>query len=113
MAVGTVDLPTLGEARQAADALMAAGVGQVWLFGSLARDEARSVSDIDLVAVFDDLDYRKRWRVEAELRKAASTAAGRPVDVVATDWPDSADSCRMLLERRPVLANHVARDCQV
>ena len=88
MAVGTVELPTLGEARRAADALMAAGAGQVWLFGSLARDEARSVSDIDLVAVFDDLDYRKRWRVEAELRKAASKAAGRPVDVVATDRPE-------------------------
>ena len=67
---------------------MAAGVGQVWLFGSLARGEARSVSDIDLVAVFDDLDYRRRWRVEAELRKAASLAAGRPVDVVVTDRPE-------------------------
>ena len=67
---------------------MAAGVGQVWLFGSLARGEARSVTDIDLVAVFDDLDYRKRWRVEAELRKAASTAAVRPVDVVVTDRPE-------------------------
>ena len=88
MAVGTVDLPTLAEARRAAGALMAAGVGQVWLFGSLARGEERSVSDIDLVAVFDDLDYRKRWRVEAELKQAASTAAGWPVDVVATDRPE-------------------------
>ena len=67
---------------------MAAGVGQVWLFGSLARGEERAVSDIDLVAVFDDLDYRNRWRVEAELRKVAYKAAGRPVDVLVTDRPE-------------------------
>ena len=67
---------------------MAAGVGQVWLFGSLARGEERAVSDIDLVAVFDDLDYRNRWRIEAELRVVASRAAGRPVDVVVTDRPE-------------------------
>ena len=67
---------------------MAAGVGQVWLFGSLARGEQRAVSDIDLVAVFDDLDYRNRWRVEAELTMVASAAAGRPVDVMVTDRPE-------------------------
>ena len=67
---------------------MAAGVGQVWLFGSLARGEERAVSDIDLVAVFDDLDYRNRWRVEAELTMVASAAAGRPVDVMVTDRPE-------------------------
>ena len=88
MAVVTVDAPTLGEARRAADALMAAGVGQVWLFGSLARGDQRSVSDIDLVAVFDDLDYRNRWRMEAELRTVASAAAGGPVDVLVTDRPE-------------------------
>ena len=67
---------------------MAAGVGQVWLFGSLARGEERAVSDVDLVAVFDDLDYRNRWRVEAELKKVASASANRPVDVVVTDRPE-------------------------
>lgn len=88
MAVGTVDVPTRVEALRAAEALMAVGVGQVWLFGSLARGEERSLSDIDLVAVFDDLDYRDRWRVEAELRQVALSAAGRPVDVVVTDRPE-------------------------
>lgn len=67
---------------------MAAGAGQVWLFGSLARGEERAHSDIDLVAVFDDLDYRDRWRIRTELKKAASAAAGRPVDVMVTDRPE-------------------------
>ena len=88
MAVALVDTPTLRDARRAGEALVAAGVGQVWLFGSLARGEERTYSDIDLVAVLDDLDYRDRWRIEAELRKAASAAAGRPVDVVVTDRPE-------------------------
>ena len=68
--------------------MVAAGVGQVWLFGSLARGEEQAYSDIDLVAVLDDLDYRNRWRIEAELKKAASAAAGQPVDVVVTDRPE-------------------------
>ena len=84
----TVGAPTLGEARRAAEALMTMGVGQVWLFGSLARGDQRAVSDIDLVAVFDDLDYRNRWRVESELTMVASSAAGRAVDVVVTDRPE-------------------------
>ena len=58
------------------------------MFGSLARGEERAYSDIDLVAVFDDLDYRDRWRIETELKKAASAAAGRPVDVMVTDRPE-------------------------
>lgn len=88
MSVVKVGAPVLGEARRAAEALMAVGVGQVWLFGSLARGEEGVVSDIDLVAVFDDLDYGRRWRVEAELRAAASAAAGQLVDVVVTDRPE-------------------------
>ncbi len=88
MAVVTVGAPTLGEARRAAEALMTMGVGQVWLFGSLARGDQQAVSDIDLVAVFDDLDYRNRWRVESELTMVASSAAGRAVDVVVTDRPE-------------------------
>ena len=67
---------------------MAAGAGQVWLFGSLARGEEQAYSDIDLVAVFDDFDYRDRWRIKTELKKAASAAAGRPVDVMVTDRPE-------------------------
>lgn len=68
--------------------MVAAGAGQVWLFGSLARGEEHAWSDIDLVAVLDDMNYRDRWRIEVELRKAASAAAGRPVDVMVTDRPE-------------------------
>lgn len=76
------------DARRAGEALLEAGARQVWLFGSLARGEERACSDIDLVAVFDDLEYRNRWRIETEMRKTASAAAGRPVDVVVTDRPE-------------------------
>ena len=88
MALTEATAPTWREARRAADALIAAGAGQVWLFGSVARGAQRRFSDIDLVAVLDDLDYRRRWRVETELKAAASAAAGRPVDVVVTDRPE-------------------------
>ncbi len=85
--VGT-DLPRLEDAQRAGDALVAAGAGQVWLFGSLSRGEEWDGSDIDLVAVFDDLDYTNRRRIKTRLVKAASTAAGRPVDVLVTDRPE-------------------------
>ena len=51
-----------------ADALRAMGVGALYLFGSTARDEARSDSDIDLffdpsrpgLSLFDVMDLRDR-----------------------------------------------------
>ena len=48
--------PTLDDARRAAQALVDAGVGEVWLYGSVARGESEPGSDIDLVAVLDDLE---------------------------------------------------------
>ncbi len=88
MVVVAVDTPKLEDARRAGEALVAAGVGQVWLFGSLSRGEEGAVSDIDLVAVFDDLDYRNRPEIKNELENTASAAAGRPVDVLVTDRPE-------------------------
>ena len=46
---------------------MDVGVGEVWLYGSVARGESEPGSDIDLVAVLDDLEYRRRVRVKGEL----------------------------------------------
>ena len=77
--------PTLVDARRAADALVADGAERVMLFGSLARGEPDWRSDIDLVAVFDDMDYRRRWSLEDRLRQKAWEACGHPVDVIATD----------------------------
>ena len=56
----TAEVPTIEDARRAAEALAAAGVGRVVLFGSVARGAATERSDIDLVAIYDDIDYNKR-----------------------------------------------------
>ena len=58
----TATVPGLADAERAAAVLADAGVGQVVLFGSVARGEATERSDIDLMAIYDDLDYSQRWR---------------------------------------------------
>ena len=89
MVVAATDLgPTLDGARRAAAALVAEGVREVWLYGSVARGEQRRHSDIDLVAVFDDLDYRTRRRVADDLQRAAEDACGERVQVLVTDRPE-------------------------
>ena len=85
MAVGTVSAPTLADAERAAAALAGAGAGRVVLFGSVARGDATERSDIDLVAIFDDLDYGERWERRCELMRLAGEAAGHSVDVSVTD----------------------------
>ena len=65
---------------------MGAGAGRVLLFGSVARGDAGDGSDIDLVAIFDDLgEYGGRARRRCALEAKAAAAAGCPVDVVVTD----------------------------
>ena len=79
----------MGDARRAADALVAAGVARVLLFGSVARGEGCERSDIDLVAIYDDLgDYSERRRLRCDLERRAGNAAGRSVDVMVTDAPE-------------------------
>lgn len=58
------------------------------LFGSLARGRQVPGSDIDLVAIFDDLDYPTRWTRKSELQRLTGEAAGCDVDVRVTDWPE-------------------------
>lgn len=60
----------------------------VLLYGSVARGEAGPDSDIDLVAIHDDLDYATRAERSAELAHMASGAAGHRVSVYVTDWPE-------------------------
>ena len=78
----------MDDARRAADALVAAGAAEVWLYGSVARGEQHRGSDIDLVAVLDDVDYRQRLRVKSELQRAAREACGHRVEVLVTDRPE-------------------------
>ena len=80
--------PELADARRAAAALADAGVARVVLFGSVARGDATAHSDIDLMAIYDDLDYAVRWETRCALKPLAESAAGYPVDVVVTDRPE-------------------------
>ena len=80
--------PSLADARRAVVALVSAGAGRVVLFGSVARGEATERSDIDLVAICDDIDYSHRSHIADRLTAAAVAAAGYPVDVLVTDWPE-------------------------
>ena len=57
---------------------MAAGVSRVVLFGSVARGEATEHSDIDLVAIYDDLDYGERRERRAELTELLGDAVWAP-----------------------------------
>ena len=77
--------PGRADAERAAGALAGAGVGRVVLFGSVAREDATERSDIDLVAIFDDLDYGERWQKRCESMRLAGRVVEFPVDVSVTD----------------------------
>jgi len=84
--------------------LIAAGVAEVLLFGSVARGDAAAGSDIDLVAIFADLDYGERHERQRALEAAATAAAGAPVQVHVTDRPE----WRARVERVPTSFEHRA-----
>ncbi len=82
-------VPSYEDAERAARVLVEEhGVGSVVLFGSVANGTAREGSDIDMVAVYDDLDYRFRYERSRELAAAARAHAGCEVDVRVTDRPE-------------------------
>lgn len=106
-------------AQQAADAIAASWphVCQVLLFGSAARGEATAESDVDLVVIFDDLDYRYRQEIEAKLQGTISQLSGARFDLLVTDMPEWA--CRTQVVTMSVeadIASHavalVSRDPQ-
>lgn len=83
--------PALREAEAAAAAVGAAraDVAQIMLFGSVARGQATTDSDIDLVVLIDDLgDYRNRDEIKDQLTDAAEAVAGHPVHVHLSDLPE-------------------------
>lgn len=105
--------PGNADARRASDALAALGARQVLLFGSVAQRHSGTQSDIDLVAVFDDLgDYSTRHSLENQARTAIEAVCGWDCDILVTDrveWSvrsklattveaEIAQSCRMLLD---------------
>ncbi len=80
--------PTIENARAAAHALAGEGVPSVLVFGSVARGDAKPGSDIDLVALFDDIDYGQRRQIKRRLRDRATAAAGVECGIVVTDLPE-------------------------
>ena len=81
--------PSVDDAERAAAALEKHGARYVLLFGSLARGQACQGSDIDLVAIFDDLgDYSTRCDLRDALISAAEDASGWPVDILVSDRPE-------------------------
>ena len=83
-----VSAPTIDDARTAGRALTCAGAREVLAFGSVARGDADPHSDIDLVVILDDLEYRRRRDAAEALEKLAVGATGQRVDVWLTDAPE-------------------------
>ena len=81
--------PTIDDARAAGRALTAVGAREVMVFGSVARGVAVPYSDIDLVAILDDVDYKQRWQTQLAWQRLAATpptmATTRPGRLVHLD----------------------------
>ncbi|MXY09970.1 MAG: nucleotidyltransferase domain-containing protein [Acidimicrobiaceae bacterium] len=87
--------PTLEDARTAGRALTAAGAREVLAYGSVVAGGADPVSDIDLVAIFDDVDYKNRWQLRLDLMDMAGDACGHYVTVWVTDVAEWAAQNKM------------------
>ena len=89
MVVLAKSAPTREDAQRAAEAVAAHGATQVLLFGSVAKGTANAHSDIDLVAIFDDLgDYSDRWDRQETLMAETQARVGHSVHVHVTDFPE-------------------------
>ena len=83
-------LPTVDMARTAARDMAdrVPGIRRICLYGSVARGEATPESDVDLLIVFDDIDYAERKRIASRCRSAlddARSGIDHRVSVVVTD----------------------------
>ena len=80
--------PSRADAEKAAAVLEEAGVSQVMLFGSVARNHQTPESNIDLVAIYNDLDYAERTNLAESLSRDATKKVGYDVTVRVTDRPE-------------------------
>lgn len=83
-------LPTVDMARTAARDMAdrVPGIRRICLYGSVARGEATPASDVDLLVVFDDIDYSERKRIASRCQSAlddARSGIDHRVSVVVTD----------------------------
>ncbi len=89
-------IPTREDAVRAATAIAEMDAARVLLFGSVAAGTATARSDIDLVAVFDDLgDYSCRHRLKSKAARVAREASGHMTDVWVTDRSEWRKRTRM------------------
>ena len=85
----TKTAPTREDAQRAAETVADHGATRVLLFGSVAKGTAKVHSDIDLVAIFDDLgDYSDRWDRQKTLMAETQAKVGHSVHVHVTDFPE-------------------------
>ena len=75
----------LGVLRLHETELRAAGIIHLRVFGSVARDEASSTSDVDLLADFDQSKRMTLVKV-GSLQNRLSQMLGAPVDLSSPDW---------------------------
>ena len=81
--------PTLEDAQQVAQWLHEKyQIPKILLFGSVAKGTATVNSDIDLVLIYDDLDYNIRFHFESELKAQSGEYSGFSTDVILTDRPE-------------------------
>lgn len=78
------------------------GIGRIEVFGSVARGEATSTSDIDLLYELRP-GARLGWAIE-NLSDELSELFGRPVDLVSRRALHTALRDRVLAEAQPVYA---------
>lgn len=71
----------LKQLREHEPELRSLGVLRLSLFGSMARDEARADSDVDLLAVFDEARHLSLLDLLSIERRIAGWV-GRPVDLL-------------------------------
>ena len=77
--VSPVFVPTVADAQRAADGVADSGAGRVLLFGSVARGDAHHDSAIDLMVIYDDLDYSYRRQITARLSRLARSTTSKQV----------------------------------
>ncbi len=81
--------PTLATAQRVAQLFVEEyGARKVLLFGSVADGTATTDSDIDLIVIYNDLDYKQRCTHGDMLRIAAREKVGYWVDLLVTDIPE-------------------------
>ena len=81
--------PTLQDAHEIAQMFVEREEARkVMLHGSVADGTATPSSDIDMIAVFDDLDYEERICRESDMKFRARYMTGYQFDVLVTDRPE-------------------------